>query len=126
MVVKFEVYFNKTYYQIFVYKAGKVKQNIFVVFDREHNSRGPNFLCHHVIKFLPQSEASELLIYLFGTTISKINQQLDSNILISSLTSTLCNKEKMLRVYIIKEDWTLEWTLLCDFSKSETRWNIKK
>ena len=25
-----------------------------------------------------------------------------------------------------KEDWTQEWTLLCDFSKSETRWNIKR
>ena len=25
-----------------------------------------------------------------------------------------------------KEDWILEWTLLCDFSKLETRRNIKK
>ena len=29
-------------------------------------------------------------------------------------------------VVLPKEDWTLEWTLLCDFSKSETRWNIKR
>ena len=28
--------------------------------------------------------------------------------------------------YLCKEDWTLEWTLLGDFSKLETRRNIKK
>ena len=95
-----------------------MKQNIFVVFDREHNSRGPNFLCHHVIKFLPQSEASELLIYLFGTTISKINQPLDSNILISSLTSTLCNKEKMSRVCTIYHRLPLSKFLMHDMNLS--------
>ena len=33
---------------------------------------------------------------------------------------------KSSRVQLAKEDWTLEWTLLCAFSKLETRRNIKK
>ena len=37
---------------------------------------------------------------------------------------TICVKVE--KVCQFKEDWTLEWTLFCDFSKLETRRNIKK